>query len=303
MKKLFSGSAPDAGSSVLFDAPGPRTRSRVRIFSVVAGIGVLALLWWAGSRLAEQGQFETDKWAPLFDPSNSDFADVWNLLGQGLVHTLTAAGLAITLSLVIGTVIGVARLSAGTFTRLPIIVFIELFRGLPVILTIYLSSRVLPELGIDASVLPGGELLWFLVIGLTAYNCVIFAEIIRSGVVSLPKGQGEAALATGLTRGQSMRLVLLPQAFRVMLPALISQTVVVLKDTSLIAILGGYIELLKQGGLLVQNLNNPIQTYLLIAVIFIALNYTLSKFAEWLQRRLSRSTSGGQVAAPVVAAA
>ncbi|MEO9220776.1 MAG: amino acid ABC transporter permease [Mycobacteriaceae bacterium] len=303
MKKLFRGSGSDAGSSVLFDAPGPVTRRRVRMFSVVAGLGVLALLGWAGSRLADQGQFESDKWAPLFDPSNSDFADVWNLLGQGLVHTLTAAGLAITLSLVLGTVIGVARLSAGKVTRPPIIAFIELFRGLPVILTIYLSSRVLPELGIDVSVLPGGELLWFLVIGLTAYNCVIFAEIIRSGVVSLPKGQGEAALATGLTKGQSMRLVLLPQAFRVMLPALISQTVVVLKDTSLIAILGGYIELLKQGGLLIQNLNNPIQTYLLIAVIFIVLNYTLGKFAEWLQRRLSRSTSGGDIAAPTVAAA
>ena len=303
MKKLFRGSGSEAGSSVLFDAPGPVTRRRVRIFSVVAGLGVLALLGWAGSRLADQGQFESDKWAPLFDPSNSDFADVWNLLGQGLAHTLTAAGLAITLSLVLGTVIGVARLSAGKVTRLPIIVFIELFRGLPVILTIYLSSRVLPALGFDASGLPGGELLWYLVIGLTAYNCVIFAEIIRSGVVSLPKGQSEAALATGLTNGQSMRLVLLPQAFRVMLPALISQTVVVLKDTSLIAILGGYIELLKQGGLLVQNLNNPIQTYLLIAVIFIAINYTLSKFAEWLQRRLSRSTSGGEIAAPAVAAA
>ncbi|MGZ4553962.1 MAG: ABC transporter permease subunit, partial [Mycobacteriaceae bacterium] len=118
-----------------------------------------------------------------------------------------------------------------------------------------------------------------------------FAEIIRSGVVSLPKGQSEAGLATGLTNGQTLRLILLPQAFRVMLPALISQIIVALNDTSLIAILGGYIELLKEGGLLVQNLNNPIQTYLLIAVIFILINYTLSKFAEFVQRRVSRTTS------------
>ena len=301
MNKLLRRAPAPAGSAVLFDAPGPVTRRRVRIFSVVAGLAVLALLWWAGTRLADQGQFAQDKWAPLFDPSNSDFADVWDLIGKGLLNTLTAAALAIVLSLIIGTAIGVARLSAGRVTRLPVIAFIEFFRGLPVILTIYLTSRLLPALGIDVSGLPGGELLWFLVIGLTAYNCVIFAEIIRSGVVSLPKGQGEAALATGLTNGQSLRLILLPQAFRVMLPALISQIVVVLKDTSLIAILGGYIELLKQGGLLIQNLNNPIQTYLLIAIIFILINYTLGKFAEWVQRRVSRSTSGKPAAVHVTA--
>ena len=276
---------------MLFDAPGPATRRRVLIFSVLTGIALLALLWWAGSRLAAQGQFEQEKWAPLFDPSNSDFPDVWNLIGQGLLHTLTAAGLAIVLSLVVGTAIGVARLSAGVVTRLPLVALIELFRGLPVIITIYLTSKLLPALGINVDGLPGGELLWFLVIGLTAYNCVIFAEIIRSGVVSLPKGQSEAALATGLSRGQTLRIILLPQAFRIMLPALISQIVVVLKDTSLIAVLGGYIEMLKQGGLLIQNLGNPIQTYLLIAIIFILINYTLSKFAEFVQRRVSRTTS------------
>jgi len=297
MNKLLRKSAPTPGTTVLFDAPGPVTRRRVLIFSVLTGIALLALLWWAGSRLAAQGQFEQEKWAPLFDPSNSDFPDVWNLIGQGLLHTLTAAGLAIVLSLVVGTAIGVARLSAGVVTRLPLVALIELFRGLPVIITIYLTSKLLPALGINVDGLPGGELLWFLVIGLTAYNCVIFAEIIRSGVVSLPKGQSEAALATGLSRGQTLRIILLPQAFRIMLPALISQIVVVLKDTSLIAVLGGYIEMLKQGGLLIQNLGNPIQTYLLIAIIFILINYTLSKFAEFVQRRVSRTTSAKPEAA------
>ena len=297
MNKLLRKSAPTTGTTVQFDAPGPVTRRRVLIFSVLTGIALLALLWWASSRLAAQGQFEQEKWAPLFDPSNSDFPDVWNLIGQGLLHTLTAAGLAIVLSLVVGTAIGVARLSAGVVTRLPLVALIELFRGLPVIITIYLTSKLLPALGINVDGLPGGELLWFLVIGLTAYNCVIFAEIIRSGVVSLPKGQSEAALATGLSRGQTLRIILLPQAFRIMLPALISQIVVVLKDTSLIAVLGGYIEMLKQGGLLIQNLGNPIQTYLLIAIIFILINYTLSKFAEFVQRRVSRTTSAKPEAA------
>lgn len=297
MSKLLSRTAP-TGSAVLFDVPGPRTRRRVLIFSVLAAVLIAALLALAGMRLADNGQFESDKWGPLLDPTNSDFSDVWNLLGQGLANTLKAAALAIVLSLVVGTVIGVARLSAGKVARIPLIALVELFRGLPVIITIYLTSKLLPEIGLDVSSWPGGELLWFLVIGLTAYNSVIFAEIIRSGVVSLPKGQREAAEAIGLTNGQTLRLVLLPQAFRVMLPALISQIVVVLKDTSLIAVLGGYIELLKQGGLLIQNLNNPLQTYLVIGVMFILINYALSKLAELVQRRVSRTTSTTPDAAP-----
>src|SRR5207248_2360928 len=119
---------------------------------------------------------------------------------------------------------------------------------------------------------------WFLVIGLTAYNMVIIAEIVRAGVNSLPKGQREAGESLGLTRWQVLSTVQLPQAFRTMLPALISQLVVVLKDTSLGLIIS-YQELVRTAGILVQNLSNPIQTYLIIAVVFIVINYALSKLA------------------------
>lgn len=105
------------------------------------------------------------------------------------------------LSLVVGTLIGVGRMMLGRRSRMPLVGVIELLRGLPVVITIYYASRVLPELGVDLSGLPGGEGLWFLVIGLTAYNCVIIAEIIRAGVASRPRGQREPALAIGLTPG------------------------------------------------------------------------------------------------------
>ncbi|HXR68759.1 MAG TPA: ABC transporter permease subunit, partial [Dermatophilaceae bacterium] len=167
---------------------------------------------------------------------------------------------------------------------------IELLRGLPVVITIYFASRVLPELGVNLTEMPGGAGLWFLVIGLTAYNSVVIAEILRAGVASLPRGQNEAALAIGLTPGASMRLVLLPQAVRVILPALISQVVVILKDTSLAAVLGLYIELLRQGNLIALNLNNPIQTLSVVAVIFILMNYGLSRLATWVDRRSLRKT-------------
>jgi glutamate transport system permease protein len=174
---------------------------------------------------------------------------------------------------------------------MPVIALIELLRGLPVVITIYFASRVLPEFGVDLSGMPGGNGLWFLVIGLTAYNCVIIAEIIRAGVASLPGGQREAALAIGLTPGATMRLVLLPQAIRVMLPALISQVVVILKDTSLAAVLALYTELLEQGKLIVQNLNNPIQIYAVVGVIFILINYSLSRLATWVDQRSVRKNA------------
>jgi glutamate transport system permease protein len=268
--------------AVLYDAPGPRARRRTRTFSVVALLVLIAAGYVVYRRLDQQGQFEAEKWSPLFNPNDPLFSQVWRLLWEGLKRTLQAAALAMLFSLVIGTLLAVTRITAAAWYRWAVVGLIELLRGIPVVIAIFFASRVLPELGVD---LP---LLWFLVIGLTAYNSVVIAEIIRSGVAALPKGQSEAAYAVGLTRGQALRLILLPQAFRIMLPALISQLVVVLKDTSLGAFIS-YEELLRTGNIIVQNLSNPIQTYLLVAVIFIVINYLLSKLAVYVEHRLSRS--------------
>lgn len=279
-----------SSANVLYDAPGPRARRRAWIGGTVASVALLLLIALAVKRLADQGQFSGKLWGPLLNPSDENFPLVWALLAKGVLATLTAAVLAIVFSLMIGTLIGVARMMLGRRSRMPVVGLIELLRGLPVVITIYFASRVLPELGITLSDAPGGAGLWFLVIGLTAYNSVVIAEILRAGVASLPRGQNEAALAIGLTPGASMRLVLLPQAVRVMLPALISQVVVILKDTSLAAVLGLYIELLRQGNLIALNLNNPIQTLSVVAVIFILINYGLSRLATWVDQRSLRKT-------------
>jgi glutamate transport system permease protein len=285
-----------SGASVLYDAPGPRARKRATIGGVVATIVVLILMGLVVKRLAASGQFSGDLWGPILNPSNEDFAAVWELLAKGVRATLTAAVLAITFSLVLGGLVGVARMMLGRRARMPVVGLIELLRGLPVVITIYFAWRVLPELGVDLSGLPGGAGLWYLVIGLTAYNCVIIAEIIRAGVASLPDGQREAALAIGLTPGATMRLVLLPQAVRVMLPALISQLVVILKDTSLAAVLGLYTELLEQGNLIAVNLDNPIQILSVVAVIFILINYSLSRLAGWVDQRSVRKNETKRIA-------
>jgi len=277
-----------SSSSVLYDVPGPRARRRALISGIVAALVVLGLILLVVIRLADRGQFAGRLWGPVLNPSDENFQLVWNLLGKGVLATLTAATLAIGFSLVIGAVIGVARMMLGRGARMPVVGLIELLRGLPVVITIYFASRVLPEIGVNLNGMPGGSGLWFLVLGLTAYNCVIIAEIIRAGVASLPAGQMEAALAIGLTPGASMRLVLLPQAVRVMLPALISQIVVILKDTSLAAVLGLYTELLRQGNLIALNLDNPIQILSVVGVIFILINYSLSRLATWVDQRSVR---------------
>lgn len=272
-------------AAVLYDAQGPRARRRTLIGTVVA---VLLLLWLAYvvvRRLNERGQFSMEEWGPLIDPGNEAFDAVWRLIGDGIVNTLKAAALAMVLSIVIGTLIAVARLSLGRVGRIPLIGLVEIFRGLPVVVLVYIGVRVLPDVGVDLSGLPGGQVLWGLVIGLTVYNMVIFAEIVRAGVASLPKGQREAALATGLTSWQTMRIVLLPQAFRTMLPAIISQLIVVLKDTSLVTFIANYDELLSQGESIQRNLGNPIQTFTVIALLYIAINYMLGRLAQYIERR------------------
>jgi glutamate transport system permease protein len=268
-------------TTVLYDVPGPRARRRILIGSAVAAVMLAAVAVVVALRLADNGQFESQKWNPLFNPGDVNFGPLWRSLAGGMRHTLAAAVWAMAFSLVLGTILAVTRITAARWYRWLVVSVVELLRGVPVVMAIFFASRVLPEVGVHLS------LLWYLVIGLTAYNAVVMAEIIRAGVLTLPRGQTEAAYAIGLTRGQTLRLILLPQAFRVMLPALISQIVVILKDTSLGAFIS-YEELLRRGNIAVQNLGNPLQLYLLIGVLYVAVNYALSRLAVALERRVSQ---------------
>lgn len=269
---------------VLYDNPGPRMRRRVQIASVITGMLLLAVLAVVLLRLGEQDQLTLDRWGPIINPFDTKFLALWTGLSGALLKNVVAAILAMVLSLVIGTLLAITRITSAPWYRWAVVGAVELFRGLPVVIAIYGAYTVLPELGVD---LP---LLWYLVIGLTAYNSVIIAEIVRAGVAALPGGQAEAAAAVGLTRWQSLRLVQLPQAFRVMLPALISQLVVIFKDTSLGFIIG-YEESVRFARIAIQQLDNALQLFFTLAVIFIVVNFLLSKFAEWVERRLSRSTA------------
>ncbi|MGP4017280.1 amino acid ABC transporter permease [Saccharopolyspora sp. 5N708] len=272
-------------NAVLYETPGPVAKRRSLLASLGVGALLLAVIAWVLVQLGAQGQLTAEKWGPLLDPTNGTFVPLWNLLGQGLVATLTAAVLAMVFSLVIGTLLAITRVVSAPWYRWGVVGVVELLRGVPVVIAVFFAFRVLPSFGLDLSAM------WFLVIGLTAYNSVIIAEVVRAGILALPKGQSEAAYAIGLRRSQVMTSVLLPQAFRAMLPALISQLVVILKDTSL-GFIVSYVDVVRQAQVIIQNLNNPIQTYFVVAVLFIVINYALGRLATYTERRLSRARKG-----------
>jgi len=270
-------------TSVLYDRPGPIGRRRIRIASAVVTLVLVGCACYVLVQLAHRGQLSMQLWGPIVDPRNQQFAAFWNFFGGGLMSTLTSAGISIVLAVILGVFLALARMSAGRFSRPVIIAFIELMRGIPIVVTIFVLSQVLPEFHL------GIPVIWYLVIGITAYHAVAIAEIVRAGIHAVPRGQTEAALAIGLSPGRSMRLIVLPQAIRLMLPALIAQLVRVLKDTSL-GFIVSYGELLSRGQIAAQNLNNPFQVYFVVGVIFIAINLVLTLIANRSEAALNRTT-------------
>lgn len=263
-------------SSVLFDVPGPRARTRQRLATVLVGLALLGLAWLVVDRLTEEA-FTAENIEALFQPNNME------AIGEGLVGTLTAAGIAIVTSLVFGLVFASLRLSDRAVVRWPAWVVVEFFRAVPLLMLILVIfySPFTDVVGDDYRALGA------LVLGLTLYNGSVLAEVFRAGVNAVPKGQVEAAYAVGLSRGQVLRLIQTPQAVRIMLPAIISQCVVILKDTSLGFVIA-YDEVIRQGDLVRQFIDAGLLTYVFLAVIFIVINYSLSKLATWLERRLAR---------------
>jgi glutamate transport system permease protein len=269
-------------SLVLFDAPGPRARRRTLVWSGVAGLVLLALLVLGVLRLADRGIFDGDRW----DIFTEDTATWEALIRRGLGATLKAAAIAAAIALLAGGLVAVARTSQHRWLRVPAAVLIELFRGLPVVLLIFFGA-----LALDFSIFNA------VVFGLVLYNTAVIAEILRAGLASLPAGQREAALAIGLTHGQALRIVLLPQAVRRMLPSLVSQLVVLLKDTSLGYIVG-YVELLRVNRELRDFFGSEyiFSLFFVTAVLYIGVNFTLSRVATYLERRGSRNVAGGVAA-------
>ncbi|WP_432014426.1 amino acid ABC transporter permease [Streptomyces cucumeris] len=281
-------------SSVLYDAPGPKARVRNRIFSVVGVLAVLGIVVFAVLRLNAKGQFEPEMWN-IFNN-----ASVRTNIRDGVLTTLKVFAVAAVLSLLLGTLLAVGRLSDHKPVRWLVTGFIELFRAVPLLITIYslwlLFLTYKSELGFSGD----STEFWALVIGLTVYNGSVQAEVLRAGINSVPKGQREAAYALGMSKTQVMMTVLVPQAVRAMLPTIISQLVVTLKDTSLGFVIT-YKELLyslqEMAGNILVNDENPYFPMIVVGgVIYIAMCMVLSALATWIERRGRRAKTGIPVA-------
>ncbi len=211
----------------------------------------------------------------------------------GVQGTLTAAAVSIVLALVLGFVLGVGRLSTHTAIRWVCSVVVEFFRAVPVLIMMIFAYFLYALY----DVFPSKHLaLAGVITGLTLYNGAVIAEIVRAGVYALPRGQSEAAYALGLTWGQTMRSILLPQAVTSMLPVLISQLVVVLKDTAIGYVIT-FLEMVRQGVQLGAAYGNLLPALIVIAVLMISVNFALSYFAVWLEGRMRRSRRGAGTAA------
>ena len=278
-----------SAASLLFDAPGPRARARYRLFTLLGlllAVGTLALVLW---KLGQSGQLDGAMWNRFVLTS-----DVWTqYLVPGIVKTLQAAALSIVLALVFGLLFGMGRLSGAAPVRWFCGVVVEFFRAVPVLLMMYFAYGVYAAnnvFGVDFNAFYG------VVTGLTLYNGSVIAELVRSGVHQLPRGQSEAGLSVGLTPGQVLRSIELPQALTAMLPALVGQLVVILKDSALgVAIT--YPELLQQGRDAGTAYAAVIPAYVVVALIFIVINYGLTVVAGRVERRINRRgrAAGGTI--------
>lgn len=276
--------------TVLYDAPGPKAIRRNRIYSAITITILVLALGWVTSVLHEKGQLEGEKWEPFIH------ADIWRTyLLPGLAGTLQAAFFSIIFAVILGVFLGLGRLSRTRIVRWICAIIVEFFRAIPVLLLIIFSYQVLAIYGL---VPPRQLALTAVVFSLTMYNGSVIAEILRSGILALPKGQTEAAMALGLSYRQTQWRILLPQAAAAMLPALIAQAVIALKDSAL-GYQIGFIEIVRQGIQASSLYRNYLPALIVVATIMITINFILGLFAERVERQLRAGRARRNILAKV----
>lgn len=266
-----------AGATVLYDAPGPKGRRNNRIYTALTIVVVVLALWWIIDTLAGNGQLTGEKWNPFADPQT------WQTyLLPGLWGTLQSAFVSILLAIMMGVLLGLGRLAQNRLIRWVCAAIIEFFRAIPVLLLMIFAYQLFAVYAI----LPPGQLAFGAVVfGLTMYNGSVIAEILRSGIRSLPKGQVEASKALGLSHRQTLWSIQLPQAVAAMLPALVAQMVIALKDSAL-GYQIGYVEVVRSGIQSASSNQNYLPALAVVAVIMILINYALTAVAHRIERQM-----------------
>jgi glutamate transport system permease protein len=275
-----------SSATVLYDAPGPKARRRNLLIAIAFGVILLAAFVYVMVALGDNGQLTAEKWDPFIE------ADTWTTyLLPGLWGTIKAAVLSIVFALILGALLGIGRLSEHRWIRILSGGTVEIFRAIPVLILMIFAYYLFAEY----AVFPAEHLAFAAVVtGLTLYNGSVIAEILRSGINSLPSGQAEAAHSLGMGKSQTMRMVLLPQSITAMLPALISQMVIALKDSALGYAIG-YIEVVRSGIQSASFYGNYLPALVVVAIVMIILNFGLSTLATVVERRVREGRRKGTV--------
>ncbi|MGN0094967.1 MAG: amino acid ABC transporter permease [Corynebacterium sp.] len=277
-------------ATVLYDTPGPKAVRFNRILTVATVVVLLLILASVLWKLGDGGQLDKDKWEIFF------YSTTWTTyILPGLLNTIVAAVFSIILALLIGAVLGIGRLSTIRAVRWICGIVVEFFRAIPVLVLMLFAYALFGLYAVFPSSTMGFAAVVF---ALTMYNGSVIAEVLRSGIESLPKGQSEAASALGLSWGQTMRKILLPQAVAAMLPAIVSQMVIALKDSAL-GYMIGFVEVVRSGRQLGEFYGAMLPALMVTAAIMILINFGLSKLAERIEQQLRAGRARRNIAAKV----
>lgn len=256
----------------LYEEPGPKTRRKMLVGTVLSLAALAALVAWVAYRFWVTGQFAPKYWE-LFS-----WRTTWRYLFAGLEGTFAVALTAAVLSIVLGVLLMLGRTSHVKALNVVCAVLTNVLRGIPSLLFIYFFFFAMPNLGIKMPAF------WMLCIPVTLAASGVLAEVFRAGVNAVPRGQTEAGLSIGLSRWKVKTKIVLPQAVRLVIPSLISQLVVVVKDTAL-AYVVSYPDLMQNAQVLRTNYDALVSTFLVVALIYIVINYLINKAAVLVSRR------------------
>jgi glutamate transport system permease protein len=256
---------------ILFGAPNPQTQAVMRAVSVIAAAVLLLLAAGIVFRFHSAGQLDVRFWEFFAWPTT------WAFLAKGLLGTLASAAMATLIALTLGLALLLGRLARLRLVRWPSIAVIEFLRGTPTLLLIYVCFLVLPPAGLKLSTY------WMLTLPIGLSTAAVVAEVYRAGVLAVPRGQADAARSLGLTEAQVFFFVIFPQALRYIVPALVAQLVIVVKDTTF-----GYVvtygELMQNAKVLIANYHSLVPVYLVVAALYCLVNYAISRGSKRLGR-------------------
>jgi glutamate transport system permease protein len=256
---------------VLFSDPNPRAQAITRASSLAVAVLLLGFVGGVVFRFHAAGQFDPRLWEYFAWPTT------WAFLAKGLFGTMASAATAAVIALALGLILVLGRLSRPRLTRWPATAVIEFLRGVPTLLLIYVCFLVLPSVGIKLGTY------WMLTLPVGLSAAAVVAEVYRAGVLAVPRGQTDAARSLGMTDTQVFFRIVFPQALRYIVPALVAQLVIVVKDTTF-----GYVvtygELMQNAKVLVANYHALVPVYLVTAVLYCLVNYGISKASQRLAR-------------------